>query len=70
LLSFDVEKLALPPMSLPVPGRLLPLRKATVPVGVPVPPMLAKTTAVKVTFCPALMFFALLTSEMCVPPWL
>jgi hypothetical protein len=47
-----VEKVATPPVSVPVPMTAAPSRKFTVPVGVPAPGLTAATVAVKVTDCP------------------
>jgi hypothetical protein len=47
-LKAAVAKVALPALSVPVPSRMLPSRKLTAPVGVPVPEN-GETVAVKVT---------------------
>src|SRR5438552_2974765 len=43
---------ACPPLSVPVPSVVVPSLNVTVPVGVPAPPPLGLTVAVKVTDCP------------------
>lgn len=48
----DVVKVAIPPLSVPVPIGLPPSKKVTVPVGVPDPGATGETVAVKVTDCP------------------
>src|SRR5579863_3608931 len=50
--SAEVEKVATPPLSVPLPMELPPSRNVTVPVGVPVPGATAETVAVKVTDWP------------------
>jgi hypothetical protein len=50
--SEAVEKVATPPVSVPVPITVAPSRKLTVPVGVPAPGLTAATVAVSVTDCP------------------
>src|SRR6476619_3775250 len=47
--SADVEKVALPPLSVPVPSVVAPSLNVTVPVGVPEPGPVAVTVAVNVT---------------------
>jgi len=53
----DVEKVALPELSVPVPRLVEPFRKVTVPVGVPLAPEPAATVAVKVMDCPTVAGF-------------
>src|SRR6185437_13762631 len=48
----DVLKVAIPPVSVPVPIGLAPSRNVTVPVGVPAPGATAETVAVNVTDWP------------------
>ena len=48
----EVEKVAVPPLSVPVPSVAVPSRKVTVPVGVPAPGAFAVTVAVNVTLWP------------------
>jgi len=48
----EIEKVATPPLSVPVPRLVDPSMKATVPVGVPLPGEFALTVAVNVTDCP------------------
>ena len=50
--SAEVVKVAMPPLSVPVPIGLPPSRNVTVPVGVPDPGATAETVAVKVTAWP------------------
>jgi hypothetical protein len=45
----DVEKVALPLMTVPVPNTVAPFLNVTVPVGVPLPGATAATGAVNVT---------------------
>jgi hypothetical protein len=48
-----VSSVATPPVSVwGVPSAVVPLKNWTVPVGVPVPGLVAATDAVRVTFCP------------------
>ena len=54
-LSADVESVATPPDSVPVPRVAVPSLNVTVPVGVPVPEV---TVAVNVTDCPNVLGFA------------
>jgi hypothetical protein len=50
----DVENVALPEFNVPVPRVVVvPLRKVTVPVGIPVAPVPAATVAVNVTVWPS-----------------
>ena len=49
--SVVVAKVAAPPVSVPVPSKVVPLKNWTVPVGVPV--VVGVTVAVKVTLWPA-----------------
>ena len=60
--SAVVEKMAWPALSVAVPRVVVPSRKATVPVGVPV----AVTVAVKVTACPAVEGFSEEVTEVVV----
>ena len=48
----EVDKVAEPLLSVPVPKRVVPSKKLTVPVEVPAPGETALTVAVKVTDCP------------------
>jgi hypothetical protein len=48
----DVENVAWPPLSVPVPSVVAPSLNVTVPVGVPLPEPDAATVAVNVTDCP------------------
>ena len=48
----EVEKVAVPPLSVPVPSVVVPSSNVTVPVGVPAPGALTVTVAVKVTLWP------------------
>jgi hypothetical protein len=48
----DVEKVAMPPLSVSVPRVVDPSSKVTVPVGVPAPGEFTLTVAVNVTFWP------------------
>jgi hypothetical protein len=50
--SDEVEKLALPPVSVPLPILTPPSLKVTLPVGVPTPGATALSVAVNVTVCP------------------
>ena len=50
--SAEVVKVAVPPLSVPVPRTVAPSLKVTVPVGVPVRGGRARRSAVKVTDCP------------------
>ena len=45
----DVERVAVPPESVPVPNEVAPSKNSTVPLGVPAPGADALTVAVKVT---------------------
>ena len=54
----EVVKVAMPPLSVPVPIGLPPSRNVTVPVGVPVPGATGETVAVKVTDWPKTEGFA------------
>lgn len=51
-LSALVEKVAWPPLRLPVPKVVAPSLNVTVPEGVPLPGDVAETVAVNVTDCP------------------
>jgi hypothetical protein len=48
----DVEKVAVPPFSVPVPSVVDPSLKVTLPVGAPAPGVLTLTFAVNVTLWP------------------
>ena len=48
----EVEKVAMPPLSVPVPRVAVPSWKVTVPVGVPAPGVFTPTVAVNVTLWP------------------
>ena len=50
--SVEVVKVAVPPVSVPLPSAVVPSMKFTLPVAVPAPGPLAETVAVKVTDCP------------------
>jgi hypothetical protein len=49
--SAEVVRVATPLLTLPVPRKVLPAKKVTNPVGVPVP-LVGLTVAVNVTDCP------------------
>jgi hypothetical protein len=53
----DVENVALPELRVAVPRLVVPFRKVTVPVGVPVAPEPAATAAVNVTDWPTVAGF-------------
>ena len=55
-------KVAVPPLSVPVPRMVAPSSKVTLPVGVPVAGLMAVTVAVKVTDCPKTEGFNVLVS--------
>ena len=61
-------KTAFPPVRVTVPSVADPFLKVTVPLGVPLPAMLAESVAVNVTDCPAMGFALLDVSLMDVPP--
>ena len=48
----EIEKIAVPPLSVPVPSVVLPSLNVTVPVGVPLAGATAAIVAVNVTDCP------------------
>ena len=50
--SEAMDKVAVPAVRVPVPKRVAPSKKLTVPVAVPAPGETALTVAVKVTDCP------------------
>ena len=57
-IKVEVENVATPPLSGPVPIVLPPSRNVTIPVGVPVPGALAESVAVNVIDCPNVDGFA------------
>ena len=63
--SEDVDNLATPPLSAPVPMDAPLLKKVTLPVGVP--PVAEVTVAVKVTDCPCVEFALLEVMLIAVP---
>jgi hypothetical protein len=67
VLGVDVLKVATPlPFSVPGPSVVTPSLNVTVPVGVPLPPLLAATAAVNVTDCPCTDGFVSLVSVVVV----
>ena len=66
----EIESVAVPPLSVPVPRVVEPSRKLTVPVGVPLPGATASTVAVKVTDSPKTEGFAYEVTLLVVAAWL
>src|SRR4051794_37481470 len=66
----DVLKVAVPPLSVPVPRELDPSLKVTDPVGVPAPGATAPTVAVKVTDWPKVEGLGAAESAVVVLAWL
>jgi hypothetical protein len=67
--SVDVANVATPPDSVPVPRVVVPSRKVTVPVGVPVAGGTGATVAVNVTDCPKTDGLAEDVTVVVVWPW-
>lgn len=67
--SVDVENVAWPELSVPVPRVVAPSLKVTVPAGVPAPGATADTVAVNVTDWPKTEGFAVDDSDVDVLAW-
>lgn len=67
--SENVENVAVPPDTAPLPSVAAPSLKVTLPPGVPEAGDVAVTVAVKVTDCPNALGVADEPSEVLVPPW-